>query len=344
MFDKLCIELENDTVRYIYGSTRGEKINIRSWGAKYLPAGSFVNGKVNDGVELVRVLKALKKEIRGFSGPVYLTVNDGSFVTRPVALPIRKEKDIEKHLSIEVEQYLPIKSSDFCVSFRKLGKNPEEGGGESIIMVSAGPKESIENVLEVFEGSKLTVKAIDMYPNNICRLFKDTEEEDFAVVDMRRNNINITIFESKRFYMHSYLSSNIEALLNSYSADSGIPGEAFRQDYFYGSYSFPHINQDEAAMEESLQEKLSGVTGQVVRYLDYFNSRHFGKTVDNVYVIGEYGMLKGLRRTLEAGFNTRVTIGLELPDMYDTAADRAFLKEQLGYYGTVGMLLRGKRR
>jgi hypothetical protein len=76
--------------------------------------------------------------------------------------------------------------------------------------------------------------------------------------------------------------------------------------------------------------------------LDYFNSRHFGKTVENVYVIGENGMLMGLKDIMSLNFNTKVTIGLGILDILDTIGNRSFLREQMGYYCILGMMLRGK--
>jgi len=343
MFNRLYIELENDTVRYIYGSMPGGKVNIKSWGTKKLMPGSFVNGKVMDETEFERALTELKKELRIFPSTVHLTVNDGSFVTRPVELPIRKEKDIELHLSLEAEQYLPINSKNFQVSYRVIRRKPEADEGESSVMVSAGPRESIDNILNSFDKCRLDVKVMDVYPNNICRLFKNPDEVDFAIIDMGRKSINITIFEDKKFYMHSYMTENFEALFDAYLKDNGIDTDEFRQEYFYGSYSSLYINQDEATVEESMRYNLSGILGQVMRYLDYFNSRHFGKTVDNVYIIGENGMLKGLKGIMGFSFNTKVTIGLEPLDVLNTIENRSFLIEQMGYYSVLGMMLRGKR-
>ncbi|MHB1394653.1 MAG: pilus assembly protein PilM [Clostridia bacterium] len=343
MFNRLYIELENDALRYIYGSMSGKKLNIKKWGRLNLTEGCFANGKVIDEAEFIKSLSELRKELKIFRGTVHLTVNDGSFITRPFELPISKEKDIEKHLSIEAEQYLPINKKNFQVDFRVIERRKEADESGSSVIVSAGPKENIEIILKCFDSCRLDAKVIDVYPSNICRLLSDLAEEDFAVIDIGRKSINITIIENKKFYMHSYIPVNIEALFEDYSMDNGIDADEFRQKYLYGSYSSQYINQDETLMEDNIREILSGILGQVSRYLDYFNSRHFGKTVDNVYVIGENAMLKGLKGILNFNFNTRVTIGLETFGILDTIGNRSFLREQLGYYDILGMMLRGKR-
>lgn len=343
MLNRLYIELENDAVRYIYGSMSGKKVNIKKWGRKILTEGCFANGNVTNEADFVKDLAELMKELKIFRGNVHLTVNDGSFITRPIELPIFSEKDIEKHLSLEAEQYLPINKKNFQVDFRVIGKKAEADETGSSVMVSAGPKENIENILKCFDSCKLDVKVIDVYPNNICRLLKNFHEEDFAVIDMGKKGINLTIIENKRFYMHSYIPVNMEALFEDYLMDKGIDRDEFWQEYLYGSYSSQYINEDETLMEDSIREILSGILGQVTRYLDYFNSRHFGKTVDNVYVIGENGMLKGLKGIMSFNFNTRVTIGLEAFDILDTIGNRSFQREHMGYYSILGMMLRGKR-
>jgi len=342
MFDRLYIELENDTLRYIYGSMSGKKVNIRKWGTKNLPEGCFANGKVIDEAEFINCFTDLRKDLKIFRGKIHLTVNDGSFITRPIELPITKEKDITRHLSLEAEQYLPINKNNFQVGFRVMERRAGVDEAGSSIMVSAGPKESIDSILKCLDSCRLEAKVIDVYPNNICRLMKDLKQEDFAVIDMGKKNINITIIEGKKFYMYSFLPVNFEALFEGYLKDEGIDADEFWRKYYYGSYSSQYINEDEEPMENSIREILSGTLGQVSRYLDYFNSRHFGKTVDNVYVIGENGMLKGLKGIMSTSFNTKVTIGLEAFETLDTIRNISFLREQMGYYAIFGMMLRGK--
>ncbi len=343
MFNRLYIELENDAMIYIYGSMSRKKVNIKALGRLSLKEGCFANGKIIDEAEFIKNLSKLRKDLKIFRGTVHLTVNDGSFITRPIELPIISEKDIEKHLYLEAEQYLPINKKNFQVGFRVIGRRTEVDEAGSSVMVSAGPKENIENILKCFDKCRLDAKVIDVYPNNICRLLKDSDEEDFAVIDMGRKSINITIMENKKFYMHSYIPVNMEALFEDYTKENSIGMEEFRQEYFYKSFDSLQINKDETPINDSMRDTLSGVLGQVARYLDYFNSRHFGKTVDNVYVIGENGMLKGLKSSMSYSFNTKVTIGMIPSSLFDSISENSFLEAQMGYYSLLGMMLRGKR-
>lgn len=343
MFDKLYIELGNDTLKYIYGSMSGKKLKIRKWGTRELQPFCFVNGKVQDEKEFISSLSGLRKDLKLFRSDVHLTVNDGSFITRPVELPILKEKDIEKHLSLEAEQYLPINKDNFQVSFRVMGRRAEADEPGSYVMVSAGPRDSIESILKCFDKCRLNVKTIDVYPNDVCRLLNAVDEDNLAVIDMGRKSINITIIENKRFYMHSFIPVNMEALLeNCFSGDAAASDE-LRRDVTNESYGSINLSEADAQMDDNIREALSGTLGQVSRYLDYYNSRHFGKTVDCVYVIGENGILKGLKGVMSSSFNTRVRIGLEGFDASNTIENRSFLSGQIDYYSVLGMMLRGKK-
>ena len=342
MFDRLYVELENDMAKYIYGSISKGKIIIKNWGVKNFRNDCFAGGKVMDEIEFVSALSGLRKELKISKAAVYLTVKDESFITRPVELPILKETDVEKHLSLETEQYLPIKKNDYQVDFRVTGRKQGVDKAVSSIMVSAGPKEHIENILKCFDRCGLNTKVIDVYPNNICRLVSGFPKEDFAVIDAGRNSINITIFECGEFYMHSYIPENTELLFEEFLTDKGIDTDEFRHRYFYNSLSTRNINRDEAVMEDSIRKILSVVLERISRCLDYFNSRHFGKTVDNVYIIGEYGMLKGLKDVMSTAINTGVSIGLDAFDTLYLNEDEEFQNDRMGYYGILGMMLRGR--
>jgi type IV pilus assembly protein PilM len=117
----------------------------------------------------------------------------------------------------------------------------------------------------------------------------------------------------------------------------------FNNKYYYKEFDFENINNDEAAAEEGLEAVLSEVLGQVSRYLDYFNSRHFGKTVDRVYVIGEYGMLKGLRKIMGYSFRTAVTIGMKPVKQIENKGSTPFKTVLMSYYSLLGMIMRGSK-
>jgi type IV pilus assembly protein PilM len=343
MFKKLYVELDTDFIKYVYGKAAGSKVSLKKTGSRAMPEGTFINGRVENKDAFIGILTEIKKELGILSCSANLSLRDGSIITRPLELPLSNEKDIEKHLYLEAEQYLPINRNSYQVSFRIMDKRrgAEEQG--SSIMVAAASTENINCLLECFDHCRLHAKVFDVYPNNICRLLRAQEEENIAVIDMGRRGINITITENRSFYMHSYLQVNMDSLIDSYRRTCGMSETEFNNKYYYKEFDFENINNDVAEAEEGLEAVLSEVLGQVSRYLDYFNSRHFGKTVDRVYVIGEYGMLKGLRKIMGYSFRTAVTIGMKPIKQIEYKGNSPFKTVLMSYYSLLGMIMRGSK-
>ena len=343
MFSKLYVELDTDFIKYVYAKAVGKKASIKKWGSISMPGGTFINGKVENKEEFIKLLSEIKKELSVRSCIAYLSLSDGSIITRPLELPILGEKDIEKHLNLEVEQYLPINQNSYQVSFKIIEKGIAGDEAGSSIMIAAASKENIQGILECFDRCRLHARVLDVYPNNVCRLLNNLEEDNIAVIDIDRRGINIIITEIRSFYMHSYLPFNMESVFDSYRKDCSISAKEFHNRYYYNEFDFEGINSDTAAAEEGLEAVLSGMLAQTSRYLDYFNSRHFGKTVDRVYVIGEYGMLKGLKQIMSYSFRTAVTIGMKPIKLLNNKGNSPIEGVQMSYYSLLGMMLRGMK-
>lgn len=341
MFSRLYAELDTDLIKYVYSKAGGKKASIKKWGSKSMPYGTFVNGRVENKEAFIKLLSEIKKELGIGSCSANLSIKDESIITRPLELPILSERDIEKHLSLEVEQYLPINKNNYQVSFKIMKSGLKGSGNGSSIMIAAIPTESVNRILECFDCCKLHAKVLDAYPNNICRILKDLEEDNIAVIDMGRRGINITITENRRFYMHSYMQINMESLLDNYRKDCDIAAGEFCNECFYSEFDYENINNDAKAVKEGLDTALSGVLGQVSRYLDYFNSRHFGRTVDRIYVIGEYGTLKGLKKIMSYTLQSDVTIGMKPVKDIKNKNTSSFETVQMSYYSLLGMIMRG---
>lgn len=306
MFYRLFAEIDNYSIKYLLALKTRNKIKIKKAGRKVFTGVCFYNGNVVDKSYFTKILNEIKSEAKGICIGTYITINDGNFISRIVELPISDEKDIEKHLALEAGHYLPINPETFEVDFRVIEKSSSVEGITSKILVSAGPLTSIMGILECFDKCGLNPKVIDAYPNSICRLYEHAEEKSAAVIDLGMHCVNITILKGNEFYMHSYIPAGLKSVIDNLASGSGSVTEK------NGDYSI--IDRDFTEQEEVLQSGLPELMSQISRYLDYYNSRHFGKTVDRIYVIGDNAMLKGLKSIMEENFKTDIAIGLkELP-------------------------------
>ena len=338
----LYIGLFNGFMRFMYTVKKARGIEARKFGLETLPENCFLNGKVIDKERFVCFIKDFRKRLKIAGCNLHISVNDSSFITRPIQLPIIGSKDIEAHLKLEAEQYLPINLESYYVDFNMMGTIEDKGTIYSKLLVSAGPKENIDTIISCFDKCGFKPKVMDVYPNNICRLLKASPVSNAAMIDIGLNGVNITITENKMFYMHSYISTGISSMLENLCLSMSLGMEEFNKNFSYSQFDYDLINRDEASMDEKLLEMLYPMFGQIARYMDYYNSRHFGKTVDKIYVTGDFSLIKGIRSFMSNRYNTEVSIGMEKLPIINARSGTAFNKDQHKYYNLVGMSMRGK--
>ena len=343
MFSKsLYLGLFNGFMKFIYTRNKSKGMEVLRYGLEELPENCFFNGKVVDKERFISFIKGFKKRNRLSGCSLYLNVNDSSIITRPIQLPILESKDIEAHLKLEAEQYLPINLDSYYVDFSIHGAIEEKGAAYSKLLVSAGPKDNIDSIVSCFDKSGFKPKVMDVYPNNVCRLLKLSGTSDAALLDIGLGGVNITICENKMFYMHSFIGTGIASMLETLCLSMSLGAEEFNKIYSYSHFDYIKINDDTASMDEKLLELLYPMFEQTAKYMDYYNSRHFGKAVEKIYVVGDFSLIKGLKGFLSSRFNTEVSIGMEKLPVINYESGKGFYIDQHKYYNLIGMMLRGK--
>lgn|GEM_PF-6955207 len=192
--------------------------------------------------------------------PVRLALSAGQVLTRVVALPRVPRRAAHRALLEEAEQLLPISLADYYVDYRPLARRPAADGTESFLMAGV-PKAQVEGWAAVLGDLGLTVECVDVHPNCAVRLLRELRPRDAALVDAGPGGVHVTLVGDGLFFLH---------------ADH--PG-------------WPPGTEGTAAL---------GLTWETLRpHLEFFAARHFGRTVEAVFVTGELAARPGLCARLE---------------------------------------------
>lgn len=100
----------------------------------------------------------------------------------------------------------------------------------------------------------------------------------------------------------------------------------------YTDIPYQFLNQD---------DDFSQLTMEIGGYLDFFASRHFGKTVDRIHLIGELAGNSKVPLVLEGMLNIPVNPGLENVNGLELRGDVGKFKQIASVYaGNIGLMLR----
>ncbi len=224
-------------------------------------------------------------------------------ITRIIKVPAMEERDLAGHLEMEAENYLLVDMEEYQYDYRVLKRFEEEGRQYLSVLLAGLPRTLAERWYGVLRSAGLTVEFIDIYPNALSRLFERVKDLDAAVLDVGKNSTHLTIFEKGALFLYTSLDGG-------YNPESGS--------------SLERIFNDARA------------------YLDFFSSRHHGREVDEVYLVGELALHREARQ-VAAGILGRDVTG-DIPPWCYTLVLPGVARELLpAYAANLGLIVRGMK-
>lgn len=228
--------------------------------------------------ETVRTVYNIAKK-EGMAGrSVYLSISDPSVILRAVKIPYMSAKSLKRHLELAITQYLPINTDEYIYDYKVTDIFEKDGNRMMSLLLTSISKEVILSYVLLFKETKMKLKAIDIYPNSVSRLFSGVKNADIAVIDINNKVLELMIIEKGKLLVYS----------NTVPVFQYRPGEG-------------------GAIPPAVFEQAADF---IKTYASFFSSRHFGKSIDTVFVLGELSLEKGIDAYLKEQLQTEVLLGL----------------------------------
>ncbi|MCF8009773.1 MAG: pilus assembly protein PilM [Clostridiales bacterium] len=121
--------------------------------------------------------------------------------------------------------------------------------------------------------------------------------------------------------------------------DGGVDGThlvIFKDKEIFMYADIPYVI-DEHSDLSALAREMSG-------YMDYFSSRNFGKSLDEIFILGELAGVAGLKEVLSQYFSIPIIVGLPGAEYFNFQGKAAGFSESVGLYaGNLGLMLRDSK-
>ncbi|RJX19931.1 MAG: hypothetical protein C4575_07810 [Desulforudis sp.] len=189
-------------------------------------------------------------------------------ITRTARVPALAPKLLSEFLHKEIGEFLPVDLAEYGYDYRVMQRftDPSDKRDYYELLLAAVPRYQVQQLMWMATEAGLYVTAIDVLPNSLLRLFAKAPYADVAILDVGPDGTHIAIFEKETLVLYS-----------------DIP---FRLTEIEGDFT-------------PLLEETRG-------YLNFFASRHQGRPVEALHVVGE------LARQ-EAGLSERFVQALGIP-------------------------------
>ncbi len=227
-----------------------------------------------------------------------LCISDRDIITRVVKLPKMNVKDLESFMRLSIQQYFPINAGDYCFDYKIQSINPGDDKAFYNLLLVAMPKIMIEYYSGIFLKCGLKPKVINIYPDVVSKLFLVVSGKDTAIVDIGYNYTEFIMLEGRSIFINSIINYALPQKDEDVSEESHL------------------ANLD----EDALGEDFMATAETIKNYLNFFSSRHHGKSIEEVYFIGEGALLKDAIYSLQESLNIKILTGQELINSKITAA------------------------
>ena len=271
-----------------YGSNNSVFVN-RILKAK-VPEGIMSDGFVIDFFAAETFLSSIIRENSMTATDVIFSVSSSKIATKEVTTPIMNEKQLVDMIEANANEYFPIYLEDYILAHNILDKgNPKKGFKQMRVLVMAAPKDLVDDYYKLAERLRLNVKSIDYAGNSAYQMIRrQIGPETSLVIQIQEESTTVNI-----------LKDNILKLQRTIPYGKNLPIEALSRNLKIDEEEAATLLETERYIHETFDgdpvtESLKHLINNVLRVVDYYNSRNTDEPVEKAYLIGESVSLLGV--------------------------------------------------
>lgn len=270
------------------------------------PENVIEDGYIRDKQVLATVLRKKLEEEEMKLTDVVFTISSTKIANREVTIPMVKDRLIQPVIDAGAQDYFPVDISEYIISYSILERIITKESRKLKLMLLAAPNNLIKNYYSFAQLMNFSILAIDYIGNSGYQLLKrQTSEGIRFIIQINEQNTLIHVIDQEALILQRTIPYGINPVTETDNqTDRKEEGEEF--DNYLNSY------QDEAAValaidewdnqlsdnqygnREEIADSLKYLINNVIRVLDYYNSKFSEKKIDQIYITGPGGRGKGI--------------------------------------------------
>lgn len=173
--------------------------------------------------EVVGLLNLLVREMKTKTTEVLASLPTFSAFMTVIDFPDMGPSDLEKALSFQVRQYVPLPLSEVAIDWLKVGEFQDEKGfkHQQILLISV-PQEQIKKYQRMFKMAGLNLKALEIESLSLARIFGGADPTPTVVVDIGSRSTSIAFIEKGQLKFSSQSDFAGASLTQALAVSLGI--------------------------------------------------------------------------------------------------------------------------
>ena len=358
----LVLDMGSYNTKGIIGKYENNKIIVKDTFIIPTLAGTYIDGKINDLLEVKERLKKGLEENNIKTKPTICTIESSFVISREIILPAIDKADLGNIINYEIGQYMPIELEKYVLQYQIVEEIIEEDIQKYRILVAALPKEIALSHFELLEFLDLSPLALDLHSNGISKLLsskfainnmKNFHEETIAVIDIGHNHINVVILENEVYRFSRMIdlgARNIDMVIANY-LNIDLADIA---DYKYTMQDIL-LDRDEVAVSDDMEEheiqspmndiiidvlksNIENWIEEINHVFKYYTSRRPTNRIDGILIYGGITALNGLDLHIANYFNIPT---FRVNEISNIEFSNPSIKNDLGnYLNSIAALIR----
>jgi len=233
----------------------------------------------------------------GFTGTsVVASFPETHVFTRVIQIPKMSEKEIEKAVFWEAEQYLPVSIEDVNLSFQVLPKDKESGAseeGKTEVLLVAAPKGLVARFIKILEKSGLSPLGLEPESMSIARsvYFKEEGSPATLIANIGYDATNLSVLVNQCIRFTRSISTGGVSLTRAISQDLNL--EAKQAEEYLKSYGLDETKMD-GKIRSSIEPVFNVILNEMRKSIAYFESRKSPRKVKRVVLCGGVSTIPGV--------------------------------------------------
>jgi len=259
-----------------------------------------------------------------------IAVSCPGVISRVITLPRLKARDLEILLAQNTDQYFTINLADYLVDYRVLESFAEDGQERQKILLVALPKLHWQKVWTACAGAGVKPKMADLAADCLARLYgtlslqaadktastsvsagRNLGLPDLAIVHLGLDRTEFVLLEHGVFFLYADVDTGLRgmpAVTPGRGWPAHLEGSEEPEQFLAGLEGASKMPSGAVDYRAELEQALAPVLQTLAEFLNFFAARHFGKTIDRIYLTGECAD-SSLTTVFEAAVDIETKVG-----------------------------------
>ena len=272
------------------------------------PENVIEDGYIRNKQVLATVLRMKLDEADMKLTDVVFTISSSKIANREVTIPMVKDRLIQPVIDAGAQDYFPVDISEYIISYSILERIITKETRKLKLMLLAAPNNLIKNYYSFAEIMKFTIHAIDYIGNSSYQLLKRQANEGVRfIIQLNEQNTLIHVIDQEALILQRTIPYGVNPVMETESDNRPVIREkeeefdnysdAFEEE---AAVALAAVEVDDLITDnsyghmEELADSLKYLINNVIRVLDYYNSKFAEKKIDQIYITGPGGRGKGI--------------------------------------------------